>query len=89
MILDQLSAWVLGNTPLDWLAQGFRLLQLWGPIVSLPGLAASVGLLGSLLALVVLSGVAVLSLGSFLTAALALWLLLSEVFGLRVELARP
>jgi len=49
-----------------------------------PGLA-----LGSLLALVVLSGVALAALGALLTAVLAAALVLEGVFGVRVAVSLP
>jgi len=49
-----------------------------------PGLA-----LGSLLALALAAGVALLSLGALLTALLVAYLLLDRVFGINVAVAAP
>jgi hypothetical protein len=51
-----------------------------------PNFLAPAMTVGALLAFLVLSGVAVASLGALLTALLALYLLLVQVFGVTVEL---
>lgn len=51
-----------------------------------PNFLAPAITIGALVAFLVLSGVAVGALGAFLTALLALYLLLVEVFGVSVEL---
>jgi hypothetical protein len=87
MIIEAVTDWLAGTTPEMWFDHALRALRLWGPIVTLPGLAAPVSALGGLLALVILTGVALASLASFIVAALALYLVLSEIFGFQLELA--
>ncbi len=89
MILDVLTDWLAGGVPGVLWGETQRLLGFWGPVASLPGLAFPVGLLGSALAVVILTGVALASLGTFLVAALVLYLLLTEVFGLSIEVSLP
>ena len=50
-----------------------------------PGFAAPAVAVGGLLAVILLSGMAVTALGSLLLALLALYLLLVQVFGLSIE----
>ncbi|MBI1813545.1 MAG: hypothetical protein HYR72_01060 [Deltaproteobacteria bacterium] len=87
MIIEAVTDWLAGTTPEMWFDNALRVLRLWGPIVTLPGLAGPVGALGGLLALVILTGVALASLASFVVAVLALYLVLSEIFGFQLELA--
>lgn len=56
-------------------------------LAALPGWMAPALAVGSLLALVILSGIALAALGILLTTLLAAALLLERVFGVRVELA--
>jgi hypothetical protein len=62
-----------------------RLTALWGPTATLPGWAAPAVALTSLLALVLISGVALASLGVLLTALLTAHLLLEYVFGISIS----
>ena len=70
--------------------RGEGLLALLRPVAPFnrPNFLAPAITIGALVAFLVLSGVAVGALGAFLTALLALYLLLVEVFGVSVEL-RP
>lgn len=64
-----------------------RAIAFWGPVLHGPTLVAPLFALGSLIALALLSGIAASSLAMLLVAALALYLLLTEVFGFTIELA--
>ena len=68
--------------------RGQGLLSLLRPVAPFnrPTFLAPAITIGALVAFLVLSGVAVGALGAFLTALLALYLLLVEVFGVTVEL---
>ncbi len=78
---------------LEALWQGWEELRRWagllGPVTSLPFGLDPVAALGAALALVVTAGLAVASLAVLLTSLLVLYLLLTEVFGVRFELALP
>jgi len=66
-------------------AQGvFPLLQPIAPF-NRPGFAAPAVAIGGLLAVILLSGLAVTALGGLLLTLLALYLLLVQVFGLSIE----
>ena len=64
-----------------------RFTALWGPSVPLPAWTAPTVALTLLLALVLLSGIALLSLGVLLTALLTAHLLLENVFGISITLS--
>ena len=68
--------------------RGEGLIALLRPIAPFnrPNFLAPAVTVGSLLAFLILSGVAVASLGALLTALLALYLLVVQVFGVTVEL---
>jgi hypothetical protein len=68
--------------------RGEGMLALFRPVAPFnrPEFLAPAITIGALVAFLVLSGVAVGALGAFLTALLALYLLLVEVFGVSVEL---
>jgi len=87
MNLDVLGDWLTLETLQDWWSTANRFVRFWGPVVALPGLAAPVSLLGSLLSLLILSGVAIAGLATFIVAALMLYFMLNEVFGLSIDLA--
>ena len=61
----------------------------WGPIIDVRSLAAALLAVASVLVLALLSGVAVSSLFSLVMTLAALYMLLTEVFGVTVELAPP
>ena len=64
------------------LTEARRLAAGWGPAIEVPGWLSPAVTLGAVLGLVIASGVAVASLGVFLTALLAAFVLLENVFGL-------
>jgi hypothetical protein len=68
--------------------RGEGLLALLRPVAPFnrPNFLAPAVTIGALLTFLILSGVAVASLGALLTALLALYLLLVQVFGVSVEL---
>jgi hypothetical protein len=66
-----------------------RLLAFWGPVTGAPDLVAPFVALASVLALAILTGLAVGSLAALIVALLALHVLLTEVFGLHVEVLAP
>ena len=69
-------------------ASGQGVLGLLRPVAPFnrPNFLAPAITVGALLSFLILSGVAVASLGALLTALLALYLLLVEVFGVTIEL---
>lgn len=58
----------------------------WGPVLPVPSPLRPLAVLGTLLALVITTGVALTSLALFVTSALFLYLLLTQVFGVEVLL---
>ena len=66
-----------------------RVIGFSAPLTRLPGWMAPGLALTALLALALTAGVALLSLGSLLTALLVAHLLLDRVFGIEVALALP
>lgn len=75
-------------------ARIYQTVDFWRPLVGLPGMEALPSLvaptlaLGSLLALLLLSGVAIGSLASLISALLLAALILDEIFGLTFDLPR-
>jgi len=69
-------------------ARGQGVLGLLRPVAPFnrPNFLAPAITIGALLSFLIVSGVAVASLGALLTALLALYLLLVEVFGVTIEL---
>jgi hypothetical protein len=86
MILETIEDWLASYELARWLSTTRRLAGLWGPVLPLRGVTALVAALGGLLAAVLLSGLALAALASFLTATLALYLILTRVFGISIEL---
>ncbi len=67
-----------------------RALMLWGPSSGFPNpWMNTLAALGALALLAVAAGVAVGSLSSLLVASLVLYLLLTDVFGVAIELNNP
>lgn len=66
-----------------------RVIGFSAPLSALPGWMAPGLALGALLALVLAAGIALLSLGTLLTALLVAHLLLDRVFGVTIALAPP
>jgi len=85
MILDVIERLLGAYQLARWVGDTRRLAALWQPVLPVEGVAALVAAVGALLAAVVLSGVALAALGNFLTATLALYLILTQVFGISVE----
>jgi hypothetical protein len=77
----------VGDVVLDEVRAG-GLLPLLEPVAPFnrPGLLAPAIAVGGLIAVILLSGMAVTALGSLLLALLALYLLLAHLFGLSIEL---
>jgi len=66
-----------------------RLVSFWGPVVPAPTLLGPLMAIGSVIALALLSGLAISSVATLLVALVALYLLLTEVFGIDIELNTP
>jgi len=64
-----------------------RLLAFWGPVTPVPALIAPLVAIASVLTLALLSGVAVACLALLIVALVALYLVLTEVFGVTVDVA--
>jgi hypothetical protein len=62
-----------------------RLVAFWGPTPQLPAWLAPGVAIGALLALVLASGVALVSIAALLTALLVAHLVLENVFGVRLD----
>lgn len=66
-----------------------RLVAFWGPVGSAPTLLGPFLAIGSVIALALLSGLAISSVATLLVALVALYLLLTEVLGIDIELNLP
>lgn len=66
-----------------------RLAGFWGPVVPLPTPVQALATIGTVLALVLTTGIALTSLALFLTSLLFAYLLLTQVFGVEIAVARP
>ena len=66
-----------------------RLLAFWGPVVDARTLMAPLLAIASVLTLAVLTGVAIGTLSTLVFTLAALYLLLTEVFGVTVDLNLP
>lgn len=64
-------------------------LNFWSPAISLPFGLNPAATLGTLFALMITTGIAVGALATLLLSLLALYLLLTQVFGFRFEFALP
>jgi hypothetical protein len=64
-----------------------RLLAFWGPVVDTRSLLAPLAAVASVLALALLSGLAVGTLSTLVFLLAALYVLLTDVFGVSVDLA--
>lgn len=62
-----------------------RLLAFWGPVTDASSLVAPLLAIASVLMLAVLTGIAVGSLGTLIVALMILYLLLTEVFGVTID----
>jgi hypothetical protein len=87
--LDQLSGQLWGAVDaLTGEARSGNLLSMLRPVAPFnrPALLAPVMTIGALLTFLMLSGIALASMGALLTALLALYVLLVQVFGVSVEI---
>ena len=66
-----------------------RFLAFWGPVKEVPALVGPFLAIASVLALALMSGVAVGALATAIVALLVLYLLLTEVFGVSIDVAVP
>jgi hypothetical protein len=63
-----------------------RVAAFWGPVIPTSTLLGPFLAVGSILALALLSGVAVGSVATLIIALVALYLLITEVFGVAIEI---
>lgn len=87
MTFDRLIELTLGAVQGVSTAQ--KVLAFWGPIGSTSTLFAPIAAIASVLVLALLTGIAVGSLATLLVTSLVLLYVLSEIFGLSVELSLP
>ena len=66
-----------------------QLAAFWGPVVPARTLLGPLLAIGSVIVLALLSGLAITSVATLLVALVALYLLLTEVFGIDIEVAAP
>ena len=78
--------WQLLDQAVQVLSTARRWAAFWAPVADVPPLVAPFVALGSLISLALMTGLAVSSLASFLVAVLALYLLVTEVLGISVDL---
>lgn len=64
-----------------------RWVTFWGPVTEAPMLLAPFLAVGSVLSLALLAGVAAGSLAILIVALMALYVLLTEIFGISIEFA--
>jgi hypothetical protein len=86
MTLDSIERWLDAYQLARWLGDTGRWARLWQPVLPVEGVAALAAALAALLAALLLSGIALAALANFVTAALALYLILTRVFGISVEM---
>ena len=63
-----------------------RVAAFWGPVIPAPALLGPFLAIGSILALALLSGIAVGSVAALIITLVALYLLITEVFGIAIEI---
>ena len=68
------------------IAKAQRLLSFWGPVIDVPAALGPLLAITSVVTLALLSGIAVGTLAVLIFVLLALYLLLTEVFGVSLEL---
>jgi len=77
----------------DALREGWQSLQawagFWGPVVKLPVPLAlqPLAVLGTILSIAAMTGLALSSLALFITSALLLYLIVTQIFGIEISLA--
>jgi hypothetical protein len=62
-----------------------RLLAFWGPVATMPTVLAPFLAIGSVLTLALLTGIAVGALSTLILTLVVLYLVLTEVFGLTID----
>jgi hypothetical protein len=70
---------------LSGIATARRVLAFWGPVTDTSSLVAPLLAIASVLMLALLTGIAVASLGTLIVALMILYLLLTEVFGITID----
>ena len=70
---------------LTGVAAAQRVLAFWGPVTDASALVAPLLAITSVLMLALLTGIAVASLGTLIVALMVLYLLLTEVFGITID----
>jgi len=75
----------LVHSALSGVGAARRLLAFWGPVIDVPALVAPLLALGALVAFALLSGLAVSSMALLIVTLIALYLLLTDVFGLSID----
>ena len=63
-----------------------RVLAFWGPVTDASSLVAPLLAIASVLMLALLTGIAIASLGTLIVALMILYLLLTEVFGVTIDI---
>lgn len=76
---------LLIDRTLSGVAVAQRLLAFWGPVTDVSGLVGPLLAIASILMLALLTGIAVTSLGTLILALIILYLLLTEVFGVTID----
>jgi len=71
---------------LSGFATAQRVLAFWGPVTDASSLVAPLLAIASVLMLAVLTGIAIGSLGTLIVALMILYLLLTEVFGVTIDI---
>jgi len=70
---------------LSSIATARRVLAFWGPVTDASSLVAPLLAIASVLMLALLTGIAIASLGTLIVALMILYLLLTEVFGITID----
>jgi hypothetical protein len=75
----------LMDRALSGIATAQRILSFWGPVVDVPALLGPLLAVASVLMLALLTGVAVGALATLIVVLMALYLLLTEIFGVSID----
>jgi hypothetical protein len=86
--MEDLLRWVWREGFSQW-EEAQRVTALWLPTYPRGPWAAPAVAVGALIALVVLAGVSLLALGVLLTALLTSYLIITQVFGVSIEIVQP
>ena len=73
------------DSTLSGVAAARRVLAFWGPVTDASSLVAPLLAIASVLMLALLTGIAIGSLGTLIVALMILYLLLTEVFGVTID----